>query len=171
MKHSHCQGPTSPLLGPSERQRRDRQIRVTDEEREPHQRPQDEQRWHQAQNPHSSCFLLQGPPPVAYTLHTRLCRGPQDTGSKHASRHPETLAAELQAPRTGATRGHSDPGAAWEDGGPRGTGVISQDCLAAPTLGGKVPEDTQHTDLKPKNGHDPLGQKQHSSHLIPTSEA
>lgn len=111
-----------------------------------------------APGPESTLLWLSPPgPPLWLTPHTQGCaRGPQDTGSTHASRHPET-SSRTQGPVPGATQGCCALGAVWKDGDPWDTGVIGQDCLAAPTLGSKVPEDTQHTDLKPKDHCDPLG--------------
>lgn len=89
---------------------------------------------------------------MTYTSHTRLGQGTPKHGSKHALRHPNTLRTERKALSTGATHRHRAKGAACEDGeegGPQVSGLIGQDCLDIPTLGRKMPEDTQHSDLQP----------------------
>lgn len=97
---------------------------------------------------------------LTYTSHTRLCQATPRHRSKHAFRHLETLPTELKALSIGATHGHRATGAAFEDGengGPQGGGVIGQVCLDIPTLGREMPEDTQHTDPKPKTHRDSGG--------------
>lgn len=153
----HFQGLTSSLLGHSERHSRKSQIYFADEEHEPHSRSPDEQPWHQAHNPQLLLFLFQGPFPFDLQL----------------THKAQTLPTELKALSSDATQAHSAVGAAREDGkdgGPHSGGVIGQDCLAVATLGTRRPEDTQHTDLKPENHHDSLGQVEHNGNLMQTPE-
>lgn len=107
-----------------------------------------------AQGPESTtplAFSSRALSPMTYTSHARLGQWTPKHWSKHAFRHPKTLPTEHKALSTGATHRHSAKGAACEDGGergPQGSGLIGQNCLDTPTLGRKMPEDTQHSDLK-----------------------